>query len=147
MSSQDEFVKALENWASIYLSQSLADFFSYLKESDFSLLQAYALTYIFYNGPSKISGLGEYMMVSTAAVSQLVDRLEKQSLVHRTPEPGDRRVRYVSLSEKGEEFVRQSIEARQRWIKAIPAKLSSEQQEQISAALGLLNSIMSERLK
>lgn len=140
MTSQDDLIKAVEKWASIYLSQSLADFFVFLRQSEFSLLQAYALTYIFYHGPSKISELGDYMMVSTAATSQMVDRLEKQGLVNRTANPGDRRVRNVILSSTGEEFVRQSIEARQSWIKTLPAKLSPNQQQQISTALDLLNS-------
>jgi DNA-binding MarR family transcriptional regulator len=108
------------------------------------MLQAYALTFIFYKGPSKISDLCEHMMVSAAAASQMVDRLEKQNLVERIAEPGDRRVRNVVLSNQGENFVKQSIEARQSWVKEIPAKLNEEQLDQISTALQLLTSIYQE---
>jgi DNA-binding MarR family transcriptional regulator len=144
MSSQNEFLNVMENWASIYLFHSLTEFFNYLKLSDLSMLQAYALTFIFYKGSSKISDLCEHMMVSPAAASQMVDRLEKQNLVERTAEPGDRRVRNVVLSNQGENFVKQSIEARQSWVKEIPVKLSEEQLDQISTALQLLTSIYQE---
>ena len=144
MSSQNDFLNVMESWASIYLFHSLTEFFNYLKLSDLSMLQAYALTFIFYKGSSKISDLCEHMMVSPAAASQMVDRLEKQNLVERTAEPGDRRVRNVVLSDQGENFVKQSIEARQSWVKEIPAQLSEEQLDQISTALQLLTSIYQE---
>jgi DNA-binding MarR family transcriptional regulator len=144
MSSQNDFLNVMENWASIYLFHSLTEFFNYLKLTDISMLQAYALTFIFYKGPSKISDLCEHMMVSAAAASQMVDRLEKQNLVERIAEPGDRRVRNVVLSNQGENFVKQSIEARQSWVKEIPAKLNEEQLDQISTALQLLTSIYQE---
>lgn len=144
MSSKNDFVNVMESWASIYLFQSLTEFFNYLKLSDLSMLQAYALTFIFYKGSSKISDLCEHMMVSPAAASQMVDRLEKQNLVERTAEPGDRRIRNVVLSDHGQNFVKQSIEARQSWVKEIPAKVSEEQLDQISSALELLTSIYQE---
>ena len=144
MSSQNDFLNVMESWASIYLFHSLTEFFNYLKLSDLSMLQAYALTFIFYKGSSKISDLCEHMMVSPAAASQMVDRLEKQNLVERTAEPGDRRIRNVVLSDQGENFVKQSIEARQSWVKEIPAQLSEEQLDQISTALQLLTSIYQE---
>jgi DNA-binding MarR family transcriptional regulator len=147
MSSQDNFLKAMENWANIYLFQSFTEFFDYLKRSDLSMHQAYVLTFIFYNGPCKISDLCEHMTVSAAAASQMVDRLEKQNYVKRASEPGDRRVRNVVLSATGEKIVRQSIEARQRWIIEIPTELSREQQDQIAAALEVLVSAYRDKFK
>jgi DNA-binding MarR family transcriptional regulator len=141
MSSQSTFLKAMEKWVNIYLYRSLSEYFDYLKTTGVSMQQAYALTFIHYNGPSKISKICEHMMVSAAAASQMVDRLEKQNLVERIAEPADRRVRKVLLSEQGESFVKQSIEARQSWIKEIPGELNEEQLDQISASLQLLTSI------
>ena len=143
MSSQNIFLRAMENWTNLYLARSLSEYFYYLKTTAVSMHQAYTLTYIYYNGPSKISDICEHMMVSAAAASQMVNRLEKQNLVQRMAEPEDRRVRNVVLSDKGDLFVRRSIAARQNWIKEIPRELDEEQMDQISAALQLLNSIYS----
>ena len=129
---------AIEEWANIYLGRSLSEFFIFLKSTGISMQQAYALTFLHYNAPSKISDICEHMMVSAAAASQMVDRLEKQNLVARIPDPGDRRVRNVVLSEHGNDFVRQSIEARRSWVKDAPAELSEEQLDHISSALQLL---------
>jgi DNA-binding MarR family transcriptional regulator len=145
MSSQESFLKALEKWANTYLFRSLSEYFDYLKTTGISMQQAYALTYVHYNGPSKISEICEHMMVSAAAASQMVDRLERQYLVERIPDPGDRRVRKVVLTDQGKSYVKQSIEARQSWLKDIPAELSEEQLDQISAALQLLTSVYQEK--
>lgn len=141
MSSQNNFLKAMENWANVYLFRSFSDYFDYLKTTGVSMQQAYALTYVHYNGPSKISDICEHTMVSAAAVSQMVDRLEKLSLVERIPDPTDRRVRNVVLSDQGRSFVEQSIEARQSWIKEIPGELNEGQLDQITASLQLLTSL------
>ena len=144
MASQKNFLNAMENWVNIYLFRSLAEYFDYLKNSSISMQQAYALTFIYYNGPSKISEICEHMMVSAPAASQMADRLEKVNLVQRVPKSGDRRVRNVVLTEQGEIFVKRSIDARQDWVKAIPTELSDDQLDQISDALQLLASIYKE---
>ena len=144
MSSRINFLNAMENWVNIYLFRSLSEYFEYLKNNGISMQQAYVLTFIHYNGPSKISEICEHMMVSAAAASQMADRLEKVNLVQRIPEPGDRRVRNVVLTQQGESVVRQSIEARQSWVNEIPGKFSDDQMDQISDALELLTSIYKE---
>ena len=144
MSSQKIFLNAMESWVNTYLFRSLSEYFDYLKNKGISMQQAYALTFVHYNGPSKISEICEHMMVSAPAASQMADRLEKANLVQRVPKPGDRRVRNVVLTEHGENFVRQSIEARQSWVNEIPIKLSDAQLDQVSNALQLLTSIYKE---
>ena len=145
MSAKDNFQNTLENWVSVYLYRSLTEFFNYLRSTGISMQQAYALTYIYYNGPSKISEISEHMMVSAPATSQMVDRLEKQNLVERIAQPGDRRVRNVVLSGEGKKFVQESIEARQSWVKEIPPSLTDAQIDQISDALELLITIYREK--
>jgi len=144
MTSQEKFLKAMENWAYLYLFRSLSDYFDYLKATGISLQQAYALTYIYYQGPSKISEICAHMLVTAAAASQMVDRLEKQDMVSRVADPEDRRVRNVVLSAEGKKIVKKSIIARQSWVKEIPIGLSDEQLDEISAALHLLISTYQE---
>jgi DNA-binding MarR family transcriptional regulator len=132
---------AMEEWANVYLRRSLSEYFIFLRSTGISMQQAYALTYLHYNAPSKISEICEHMMVSPAAASQMVDRLERLDLVARMPDPGDRRVRNVMLSEQGQEFVLQSIQARRSWANEVPAELSERQLSQISSAMQLLISV------
>ncbi len=119
MSSQINFLNALETWANVYMFRSLTEYFDFLKTTGISMQQAYVLTFLYYNGPCKIAAICEHMLVSAAGASQMVNRLEKQDFVKRTIDPGDRRVRNVVLTEQTEIFVKQSIAARQNWVNDI----------------------------
>jgi DNA-binding MarR family transcriptional regulator len=138
MTSQTEFLKSVENWAKLYFFQSLTDFFNYLKHSELSLLQGYALTYLFFKGPIKISELCEHMMVSLGAASQMVDRLEKLEMVERIADPNDRRVRKVLVVDKGKKFVQENFAFSQSWLSEIPANITPEQEAQITTTLSIL---------
>ncbi len=137
MTSQSDFLETVENWAKLYFFQSLTDFFNSLKHSELSLLQAYALTYLYFKGPIKISELCEHMNVSPGAGSQMVDRLEKLAMVSRVEDPADRRVRKVTVLTKGEEFVQDKFVFSQRWIGEIPSDITSEQKDQITSILSI----------
>lgn len=138
MTSQTEFLETVEDWAKLYFFQSLTDFFNYLKHSELSLLQAYALTYLFFKGPIKISELCKHMMVSPAAASQMVDRLEKLEMVARVADPEDRRVRKVIVLDKGEKFVQENFAYSQSWLSEVPSNISPEEEAQITTVLSIL---------
>jgi DNA-binding MarR family transcriptional regulator len=138
MTSQTEFLETVEEWARLYFFQSLTEFFNYLKRSELSLLQAYALTHLFFRGPIKISDLCEHMMVSPGAGSQLVDRLEKLEMVTRVADPQDRRVRKVVVLEKGKQFVQENFAFSQSWLGEIPTNITPEEEVQITTVLSIL---------
>jgi len=138
MTSQNDFMETMENWAKLYFFQSLTDFFNYLKNTELSLLQAYALAYVFFKGPLKMSDLCEHMMVSPAAASQLIDRLEKLKMVTRISELGDRRVRKIVVLDKGKNFVQENFRFSQSWIAEIPADITPEQAAQVTEVLSML---------
>ena len=135
---ETDFLETLENWAKLYFFQSLTDFFNYLKQTDLSLLQAYALAYLYFKGPIKISELCDHMMVSAGAASQLVDRLERLEMVARIADPKDRRVRKIQVLNKGENFVQENFRFSQNWLTEIPADITPEQVNQITEVLSML---------
>jgi MarR family transcriptional regulator, organic hydroperoxide resistance regulator len=137
MPTQNDMLEIMENWAKLYFFQSLTDFFNYLKNTELSLLQAYALAYVFFRGPLKMSDLCEHMMVSPAAASQLIDRLEKMEMLERISEPGDRRVRKIVVLDKGKNFVQENFRFSQRWISEIPAEITTEQAAQVTEVLSM----------
>jgi DNA-binding MarR family transcriptional regulator len=145
MTTQNDVMETLENWAKLYFFQSLTDFFNYLKQTDLSLLQAYALTHLFFKGPLKMSDLCEHMQVSPAAASQLIDRLEKLEMVERISDPDDRRVRKIVVLEKGKNFVQENFNFSQGWLSEIPADITPEQLSQITEVLSMLLQSSSKR--
>ena len=138
MAVENDYMETMENWAKLYFFQSLTDFFNYLKQTDLSLLQAYALAYLFFKGPLKMSDLCEHMMVSPAAASQLIDRLEKLEMVARISDPADRRVRKIIVLDKGKNFVQENFRFSQSWISEVPADITPEQVTQITEVLSML---------
>jgi len=137
MTTQNDVMETLESWAKLYFFQSLTDFFNYLKQTDLSLLQAYALAHLVFKGPLKMSDLCEHMQVSPAAASQLIDRLEKLEMVERISDPDDRRVRKIIVLDKGKNFVQENFRFSQRWISEIPAEITTEQAAQVTEVLSM----------
>src|SRR5581483_11979770 len=52
-------------------------------------------------GPTPMSRLAEVLNCEASNLTGLVDKLENRGLVERQPDPGDRRVRLLALTEAG----------------------------------------------
>jgi DNA-binding MarR family transcriptional regulator len=71
------------------------------KGSGVSRSQALVLVFLGYNDDCRMSDLAEGTGRNNAAVSGLVERMEKAGLVERKPSYGDRRVKTVRLTSEG----------------------------------------------
>ena len=103
--------------------------------------QVSALFFLYRKGSSGVSDIGEEMGVTSAAASQMLDRLVQQGLILRSEDPHDRRLKKIVLTEKGcdtLEIFRENLHARHAWIDELAAKLSPAEQEQVEAALKIL---------
>jgi len=58
------------------------------------------------------SVLAKKFMLTTGAMTNRIDGLEKRSLVERRPDPEDRRSLFVSLTQKGADLIDRAIEVR-----------------------------------
>src|ERR1700735_2673937 len=67
-----------------------------LGESDFRVLEV-----LLHKGPIPVNAIGPKVNLNPGSVSVAVDRLYKKGLVSRGESGGDRRVRTVSLPDKG----------------------------------------------
>lgn len=67
-----------------------------LGDSDFRVLDV-----LLHKGPMPVNAIGPKVNLNPGSVSVAVDRLYKKGLVSRVESEGDRRVRTVSLTEKG----------------------------------------------
>ena len=80
-----------------------------------TVTQASVLMVLMHEGRKTMGEMTSILGVSKGATTQLLDSLIDDKLVHRTPDDNDRRVIYVELSLKGEEYlgmVRRSIAQR-----------------------------------
>ncbi|MBT3389620.1 MAG: MarR family transcriptional regulator [Chloroflexi bacterium] len=138
MSSADIFVNTLHQWIKIFMRRSMRNFLGYVRESGLSMSQLGALFHIHRMGSSGVTDLGDHLGVTSAAVSQMLERLVQQALISRTEDPNDRRVKQIVLTDKGCQILEESIRARQGWLDDLAVALSPAEKEQITAALNIL---------
>ena len=139
MSSEtDPFVDAIQDWIEVFMRRSMHNMIRYSREIGLSMSQIGALYHLRRRGHSGVSDLGEHLGVTSAAASQMLDRLVQQELILRTEDPNDRRSKQIMLTEKGSEIIRESINARQSWLEELANNLSASEKEQITSALLIL---------
>jgi DNA-binding MarR family transcriptional regulator len=80
--------------------------------------------------------------VSPPAMSNHVDRLERDGLVQRTPHPQDKRRVGVSLTDQGQRVLRQVRSRRTAWLATRLKGLTDEQLAAIDAAIDPLKELL-----
>jgi len=138
MQSDDPFVNTLGKWIEVFMRRSMHNFITYSKEKGLSMSQIGALLRIFRGGKSSVSDIGDNLGVTSAAASQMLERLVQQGLILREEDPDDRRVRQIVLTDKGRQILNETIAARQGWLENLAQTLSDSEREQVTEALNIL---------
>lgn len=137
MSSTDLLVVALRKWMETLRRLASEDFIRQNRETGLSMPQLGAMLRL-HHGAGSVSALGEEMGVTSAAASQMLDRLVQQGLISRSENPSDRRVKRIVLTDKGRQVLHKSFETRQQWMNNLALTLSASEKEQVTAALNIL---------
>jgi MarR family transcriptional regulator, 2-MHQ and catechol-resistance regulon repressor len=101
-----------------------------LGESDFRVLEV-----LLHKGPMAVNAIGPKVDLNPGSVSVAVDRLYKKGLVSREECSSDRRVRTVSLTEKGKQVFHPLFRRHSALIKRVFAGVSSEELRQLEVTL------------
>lgn len=72
---------------------------------DLNLTQASLLGYVAEFGPTTQTRLADRLGIGRAAIGSVIDRLQQRALVERRPDPHDRRVWHVAITESGCDLV------------------------------------------
>jgi DNA-binding MarR family transcriptional regulator len=142
MQSSDQFITALHKWVELFMHRSMRDFIRFAKDSGLSMSQIGAMFRI-HHGSSGVSDIGDDLGVTSAAASQMLERLVQQGLIGRSEDPNDRRAKLLVLTDKGHKMLQESIQARESWMDSLAELMTPEEKEQV---LGVLN-ILLERTK
>jgi DNA-binding MarR family transcriptional regulator len=138
MHPTDPFIAAMHKWIAVFMRRSMRDFMRYSRQSGLSMSQLGALLHIHHQGGGGVSDLGDDMGVSSAAASQMLERLAQQGLILRSEDPHDRRARQIVLSDKGRQALQEGMRARQGWLDDLGDELSEGEKQQVIAALEVL---------
>jgi MarR family 2-MHQ and catechol resistance regulon transcriptional repressor len=97
--------------------------------TDFMILEA-----LLHKGPLTISAIGEKVALASASMTSAIDRLEERGLVHRSLSAEDRRVRLVSLTCEGRQFITELFEKHTTDLEAISTEFSQQERQVLYAA-------------
>jgi MarR family transcriptional regulator, 2-MHQ and catechol-resistance regulon repressor len=120
----------LKSWQSIgrYLRPTMSA--EGLGESDFRVLEV-----LLHKGPMPVNAIGPKVDLNPGSVSVAVDRLHKKGFVSRVECTSDRRIRTVSLTEKGREMFTPLFRRHAALIKRAFQDVSPEEMQQLEGVL------------
>lgn len=134
----DRFVSTLQEWIIISTRHSMHHFIHHVRESGFSMSHLGAMVHIHQIGSCGVTDLGEHLGVTSAAASQMLERLVQQGLILRSEDPNDRRVKKIVLTDKGQRVLDEGIRVGQRWMDNLAGSLSESEKESIILGLNIL---------
>ena len=137
MMANKQFSEIVKEWVEVFMHISFHDFKRFMDDEDLSPSQVNAMMRL-YHCQSDISKIGEFTGVTNAAASQMVERLVQTGLVERKESPDDRRVKSLTLTEKGRQLIQRGFTARQKWMDELTNHLSPQQLDDIGKALVML---------
>jgi DNA-binding MarR family transcriptional regulator len=138
MPESDRFLNIFQEWIDLFMHRSMRRFLQYARKSGLSLSMIGALFHLNQQENTGVTDLGEHLGVTSAATSQMLDRLVGQELIERLEDPDDRRVKRIILTDKGCRVLEQGLQARQGWLIDLAGKLSESEKEQVASALDLM---------
>jgi MarR family 2-MHQ and catechol resistance regulon transcriptional repressor len=120
-------VKAFQA-ASKYLYAGLAE--TGVDDTDFRILEA-----LLNKGPLPVNAIGPKVFLTPGSISTAVDRLVERDLVSRVESPEDRRVRVVSLTQKGKRLIAPIFRKHAAEIKRVFADANAKELQILESVL------------
>lgn len=103
-----------------------------------SLARTKLLMYLSREGPARAADLADFFQLAPRTVTESVDILERDGFLRRDPDPLDRRVKRISITEGGRAMVAATEPIRVELIEDIFGVLSDKERAQLSAILDKL---------
>src|SRR5215472_14577533 len=110
---------------------------------DLTQSQLSVLGHLDRNGPTTVTALAKLEGVRSQSMGATVAALEAAGMVKGSPDPNDGRQTILSLTPACVALIRNGRAARTDWLlKTIQTRLSAAEQEQLAAAIKLLNRLV-----
>jgi len=144
MSSRNELVPALRMWVRSCGLRTQHEWRRNFTNLGLSMSQIGVLGMLCHHREAfGVREIGERLRVSSAAASQLVDRLAQGGFVERSEDPLDRRTRRISVTDRGRSLFEGRLNDTPHWIEELATALSDGEQKVVMEALAILNRLES----
>ncbi|TCN26844.1 MarR family winged helix-turn-helix transcriptional regulator [Mesobacillus foraminis] len=111
-------------------------------DGDLTNDQHYTLRYMHRAGSCTSSELAEVFEVKKSAITAIINRMWEKGLIQRTRDENDRRVVYLTLTDKGKELYLKTEERITRLVKSFITSFDQEEIEQFIKTYEKLNEIL-----
>ena len=117
-----------------------------LQEMDLTFSQHHVLVHLLFseNHTARLKELEKYFRVAQATMAGIVVRLESKGLVVSGIDPDDRRIKVVTLTDKGEEACRESREKFKQIGELILSRLEPEEAQELGRLLDIVYTVLKE---
>lgn len=112
--------------------------------SDLTNDQHYTLRYINQAGSCTSSELAEVFDVKKSAITAMITRMWEKGLIKRTRDENDRRVVYLTLTEKGNELFAKTEDRIHKLVESLIVKFDKEEIMQFITTFEKLNKVLIE---
>jgi DNA-binding MarR family transcriptional regulator len=109
-----------------------------LAQWDVTPAQARVLRVLARHGRLRLSALSEHLHIAARSTTEVVDDLEVKGLVHRRPDPDDRRATLVGMTERGAEVMAAVRASRGSSAERMFDRLSPADRAELARILGEL---------
>lgn len=138
MTSTPELIQTIRQFMDFAMHHSMRERAHFARATGLSMPQFGILMQLHYRKDCGVSAISERFDITSAAASQLVEKLVQSRLIQREEDPSDRRAKLLNLTEKGRKLIQQGIEERYRWVNQVAAKLTPEQRARVGEALEIM---------
>jgi len=138
MSSSDPFISTFHEWMELFMHRSMRGYIHYAREKGLSRSMIGTLFHLSHRDHTGVTDLGEHLGVSSAAASQMLERLVEEGFIQRSEDPDDRRMKKITLTEKGYQVMKESVSIQLGWIEKLSVSLTEEEKNQISTVINLI---------
>ncbi len=108
--------------------------------------QLNVLEYVLAHDRMKPSDLIHYLATTPAAVTTLLDRMEKNELIERVRDERDRRIVWIHVTGKGREECRRGLELRESFLTSYLGRISAHNQQLLVYLLGKITNLEQQRI-
>lgn len=105
-----------------------------LNITEFSVMEL-----LFHQGRQTTQTIKDKILIASSSTTYVIDQLEKKDYVERMIDERDRRITYVSLSEKGHKLIQEIFPTHAETISDCFSDLNTEELEQFFKTLAKLN--------
>lgn len=82
-----------------------------LNISEFGVLEM-----LLHKGEQPVQKIADKILVTSGTITYVLDKLQKKELVYRRKCDKDKRIFYISLTQKGEEFIKDAFEKHKKFL-------------------------------